>query len=310
MARSRKSLSQSSISAHSSAGSLGSEDLTIENPSLVGVRKCSTCGRFEEPWYGFFIAYPNMKKTISTLLAWFSFILMHHSCTLGILEFAAEVDPLSLSRPPLKDVLHEYLPNLQRFRMIPEFGDTIIPLYVGLKMLWYFDQRSLDAIRTFLWVHGALMVMRGACFSSTLVPDASQQCIDSKYPGSCHDLIFSGHVVLIVLSLQIGWLFFPETPRFHNLILFFVSVVTIFLIAASRNHYTVDILLALLLTPLTLHFWVTYPPALALSVLHPTKYPWTYHPWSHTPQSPSPASHNLVCTAAPPWVSHNKCSNN
>ena len=102
---------------------------------------------------------------------------MHYSFTLRILEFAAEVDPFSYARPPLKDVLHEVLPNLQGFRVIPEFGHLIVVLYVSARMLWCFDQRALDSIRTFLWVHGSLMVMRGVCFSSTLIPDASQQCV-------------------------------------------------------------------------------------------------------------------------------------
>jgi hypothetical protein len=201
-------------------------------------------------------------------------MLLHYSFTLRILEFAASVDPLSPFRPPLKDVLHELLPNLREFRALPELGHLVVVLHLSAQMLYYFDQRSLDAIRTFLWVHGALMVMRGLCFSSTLIPDSSQQCITSKYLGSCHDLIFSGHVLIMFLSLLVGRLFFPHTHTTHRVLLALVALLTLFFIAAARNHYTVDIVLALLLTPLTLHFWVTHPPALALSVLSPGVYPW------------------------------------
>lgn len=228
----------------------------------------------QAPWWRFFFTYPNLRLTIPTLLAWLSSMLLHYSFTLRILEFAASVDPLSPFRPPLKDVLHELLPNLREFRALPEAGHLVVVLHLSAQMLYYFDQRSLDAIRTFLWVHGTLMVMRGLCFSSTLIPDSSQQCVTSKYLGSCHDLIFSGHVLIMFLSLLVARLFFPHTHPWHWALLGLVALLTLFFIAAARNHYTVDIVLALLLTPLTLHFWVTHPPALALSVLNPGVYPW------------------------------------
>jgi hypothetical protein len=89
----------------------------------------------------------------------------------GILEFAAVVDPVSAYRPPLRDTLHELLPNLQAWRAAPEVGHLVSVLHLAAQMLWHFDQRALDAIRTFLWVHGPLVVMRGLCFSSTLLPN-------------------------------------------------------------------------------------------------------------------------------------------
>ena len=191
-----------------------------------------------------------------------------------ILEFAAAVDPVSVYRPPLRDVLHEWLPNLQAWRWVTEVGYLVPVLHLSAQMLYHFDQRALDAVRTFLWVHGPLMVMRGLCFSSTLLPDASQQCTTSRYMGSCHDLIFSGHVLIMALSLGVGRLFFPATPAPTRGAVGLVAALTTLLIAASRNHYTVDILLALLVTPLALHWWTTSPAAMALSITHPSAYSW------------------------------------
>ena len=191
-----------------------------------------------------------------------------------IVEFASAVDPHSLLRPPLHDVLHELLPNMQPWRIVPEVGHLVSVLHLAAQMLWHFDQRSLDAIRTLLWVQGSLMVMRGLCFSSTLLPDSSQQCSTSMFLGSCHDLIFSGHVLLMALCILVGLLFFPATPWAHRALVWTLSLATTLLIAASRNHYTVDILMALFLTPLMLNFWITHPGALALGVLRPEDYPW------------------------------------
>jgi hypothetical protein len=72
----------------------------------------------------------------------------------------------------------------------------------------------------------------------------------------------------------VGLLFFPATPWAHRALVWTLSLATTLLIAASRNHYTVDILMALFLTPLMLNFWITHPGALALGVLRPEDYPW------------------------------------
>ena len=221
-----------------------------------------------------------------------------HTLRSRILEFAAAVDPASVHRPPLRDTLHELLPNLQTWRAAPEAGHLVSVLHLAAQMLWHFDQRSLDAIRTFLWVHGPLVVMRGLCFSSTLLPDASQQCTTSRYLGSCHDLIFSGHVLIMALSIGIGRLFFPDTPPAHARAVWAASALTTLLIAAARNHYTVDILLALLLTPLTLHFCTTHPGALALAGTDPSACPWAPRSraglaakaWSYSSSSSSASS--------------------
>ena len=69
------------------------------------------------------------------------------------------VDPVSAFRPPLRDVLHELLPNMQSWRLLPEAGHLVAVLHLAAQMLWHFDQRALDAIRTFLWVHGPLVVI-------------------------------------------------------------------------------------------------------------------------------------------------------
>jgi hypothetical protein len=102
----------------------------------------------------------------------------------------------------------------------------------------------------------------------------------------------------MALSIGIGRLFFPDTPPAHARAVWATSALTTLLIAAARNHYTVDILLALLLTPLTLHFCTTHPGALALAVTDPSAYPWAPRSraglaakaWSYSSSSSSSSS--------------------
>ncbi len=193
-----------------------------------------------------------------------------------VLDFANAVGAgVAARRPPLPDVLHNVLPNLQPWRALPEALHLLPVLYFSGQLLFHLDQRSLDAFRTFLWVHGSLMVLRAVAFASTLLPDASRQCHASRYLGSCFDLIFSGHVVMMILPLLGQAAFFPDTHRAAVLALRACAAATCVLVAATRNHYTVDVLLAAVITPLCFNWWITTSQCRALGAIEPSVYAWS-----------------------------------
>lgn len=73
-----------------------------------------------------------------------------------------------------------------------------------------------------------------------MLPDSSQQCHTSMFVGSCHDLVFSGHVMIMTLSVLATHHFFPEAlPLFLRWALIINNVVTSIMIVSCRNHYTV-----------------------------------------------------------------------
>jgi len=124
-------------------------------------------------------------------------------------------------------------------------------------------------------VHGFLMATRALAFASTLLPDASRQCHASRFLGSCFDLIFSGHVVMMILPLLGQAAFFPHTPAAVRLLLRACAAGTCLLVAAARNHYTVDVLLAVVITPLCFNWWITTPQCRALGAMEPDRYAWS-----------------------------------
>ena len=137
-------------------------------------------------------------------------------------------------------------------------------------MIYHFDQRSLDCIRSFLWSHGVLMLFRAACFGSTLLPDASGMCHTSLFTGSCHDLIFSGHVMIMLLAVLYGSHFFV-LPRALRLLLGADCAATSLLVIITRNHYAVDVLLAIFLTPFVFVAFTRHPALVGLCCLCPDK---------------------------------------
>ena len=152
---------------------------------------------------------------------------------------------------PLYDVVQQNTINLRRIRIIPEILHFIPISLLLIYTLYSFYNSNIDlfynSFETFFTKHGILFYLRPLLFSSTLLPDSSQMCLTSQSIGSCFDLIFSGHSSIMFLTTYIlrdifnigASLFY--TLQFNNLL-------TSFLIIVCRNHYTVDVLLAIIIT--------------------------------------------------------------
>lgn len=133
-------------------------------------------------------------------------------------------------------------------------------------VLSHIDQRSLDALRTFAWLHGGLLVARAVCFTVTLLPDASGRCeatIAQGYPGFCFDLIFSGHAVLFTLCTCVALHFYDLRIWARALLVAYVPVACV-LVVAARAHYTVDVVLGVHVTAATFVAWTHHPATKAL----------------------------------------------
>jgi hypothetical protein len=152
---------------------------------------------------------------------------------------------------PLYDIVQQNTFNLKRYRIIPEILH-FIPLTLLLLFTLYSFYNSqyflgIEALKTFFTKHGVLFYMRPLLFSSTLLPDSSQMCLTSKSIGSCFDLIFSGHSSIMFLTTYIlRDIFKISVSLFYTLQL--NNLLTSFLIIVCRNHYTVDVLLAIIIT--------------------------------------------------------------
>ena len=243
------------------------------------------------------MSYQNFRLTLPTLLAWASAMSFHTACTMCglrllsplfsrgahgrsphptppahysvrsfVQNFARVRHPLYSAAPRLPDVLHDALPDLSRWRVGAEIGHVLPVLLAGGLMLRAFDQRALDALRTFLWAHGTLMTLRGACFSTTLLPDASQTCSSSTYLGACHDLVFSGHVLIMSLGALTTVHFFRIPTAAQVALAVHCASVALF-ITAARNHYTLDVIVATVITPLVFYWWTTSSAGRRLAVL-------------------------------------------
>jgi len=166
---------------------------------------------------------------------------------LSVITYKNGMDINLHKQKPLFDIIQNNFPNLQHLRIIPEILHIIPVATLVFLILYNFNEFSLQALNTFFTKHGTLMFLRGLFFSSTLLPDSSQMCSVSTHIGSCFDLIFSGHSTIMYLSTYIINTYFSINTNIYYLF-HFNNLITSILIILCRNHYTVDVLISIVLT--------------------------------------------------------------
>ena len=152
-----------------------------------------------------------------------------------------------LEKEPLYDLVQDYAPNLQSYRIIPEILHVIpvVVLAYYTAIFWH-----TQCLSDFFLKHGSLMFLRGILFSVTLLPDSSRMCHLTNHLGGCFDLMFSGHSTITLLSTLLLAKHFPIS-NFLKHSLFLNVFLTSVLIILCRNHYTIDVIISLLLTYLS-----------------------------------------------------------
>jgi hypothetical protein len=185
-----------------------------------------------------------MKKysLLFSSLLWCFCILFHKK--LADITYNKGLQINLLKSLPLYDVIQESLPNLQKYRIIPEVLH-FIPILTLLANTIY--HKHIECLKKFLVIHGILMFIRAISFSVTLLPDSSGMCQLSTHLGSCFDLLFSGHsTIMLLCCLLLNQFYFIELK--WKICLFANTGITSLLIILCRNHYTIDVLYSLLMT--------------------------------------------------------------
>jgi len=96
-----------------------------------------------------------------------------------------------------------------------------------------------------------LVLIKTVLMNVTILPDSSQKCSYNDnifkmiFLGGCNDLIYSLHMTIVLLILH----FLKKNKIITNKYATIYSVLQAFLIIFSHNHYTLDVLLAFIITP-------------------------------------------------------------
>jgi hypothetical protein len=199
---------------------------------------------------------PNTKVFINfrlflSLFFWLLCILTHKKLSEKTYELGMSIK--LTKEKPLYDIIQAKFPNLQHLRSVPECLHMIPIIALISFIAHYRNDNSVSALISFFLKHGVLMLLRGMLFTSTLLPDSSQMCSISTHIGSCFDLIFSGHTTIMYLCTHIINEYFYISRTVYSL-LHLNNLITSFFIITCRNHYTIDVLIAMIMT----HFVCNY----------------------------------------------------
>lgn len=146
------------------------------------------------------------------------------------------------SKERLPDVIHEFLPDLRKLKPINDVGAYLL---VGSAILY---DTSFISLNKFGMCISAIHGIRPFFFLSTTLPDASQIAhlksgMSRYFVGGIHDLVFSGHISNIYVSIMYLWHMGALTTIMWWILVSF-NILCAIIAVGSRSHYTVDVLVA------------------------------------------------------------------
>lgn len=150
-------------------------------------------------------------------------------------------------RRPLSDIIIDNFIDLSDYSSLTEF--FLLPFLIPLLM----SKEGRSKTSYFLKIGIVFLAIRMITTVVTDIPSSKIGCDLTKIPtwktmvkGHCNDKIFSGHVGLSILLLLISYKFnliSNKSLYFYIPYLILYSFYTI----ASKNHYTVDVILSYLI---------------------------------------------------------------
>lgn len=140
------------------------------------------------------------------------------------------------------DILHYSIPDLQSYAV---YNDTILVLTM---ISFLFVPNSVVILKEFLGKFILIMAIRALTIISTILPKQDTCNSDhtwiSMFKGKCYDKVFSGHTAFVFLATLIyhreNILSFPALVG--------INLANITSILLTRSHYTIDVILAIVIT--------------------------------------------------------------
>ena len=148
----------------------------------------------------------------------------------------------------LVDVIHNNIPRLPHW--VPDimvWGATLVFILFSPPRQWI----------QFIILFCLLTLLKSIIVQTTVFPTLHRQCNRPFFSpqGNCNDYMYSGHMMMVTLALLFLW-------RSSGLITvstwFIFLLVTAITISAAHNHYTVDVVVAWILTTLVFFQFIPY----------------------------------------------------
>ena len=146
------------------------------------------------------------------------------------------------SPPQIYDIIHENLPNLSKYAIVP--NKIFIAIILGIIVFAWNGSLSKEFLGFMLIV----MFLRDITMNLTIFPKDQKSNKNKKenpIMGGLYDKLFSGHFAFCLLA---SLLFFKYGIITNIPLLVVFNCINAFLIVATHSHYTVDVAFSLFVT--------------------------------------------------------------
>jgi hypothetical protein len=228
------------------------------------------------------------KQTFGVIVAGIYFLT---ACCIITVIMNLVNDRVPINLPPLPDFGHEWLPHLRPESLNDIIFGSLVVSWILFMILIAEREEIPHILMKWLLCHGTLFLFRILTISLTSLPVTQNHCREhyikiinvawNSFLGMislgalsqhCGDLLFSGHSIVITLI----WLVFRDHCKFcqtgvvYDSVVIFVRILVYswafcayVAIIATRNHYTVDVIIGIYLTVTTYKLipdrWPFYP---------------------------------------------------
>lgn len=162
----------------------------------------------------------------------------------------------------LEDVLHKGNTYINAYLLVDLLMAALV--FAGvIQFIWPLRLDTFIIIRRALVIFGFTFLLRDITHTVTFLPDASNRCPKRDVTNTkwwpwdvfkfmlggvtCGDMIFSGHTMALCTTTLIVDHYFQGWFRY---VMWVGLVFIVFMIVLTRLHYTVDVILALIIFPL------------------------------------------------------------
>ena len=153
---------------------------------------------------------------------------------------------------PLYDVFHTFLGTVKNKKMkkllcsskygLADLFPGIFPIFIIIYLMYH---KNINLLSKFFYTAAILFLLRSITFSLTTLPTPKHCNSPPFLGGGCGDLLYSGHYIWFTITMYI---ILQKTNIPYKIIPIMAYIVSIISTLMCRNHYSVDILISIVLS--------------------------------------------------------------
>lgn len=171
----------------------------------------------------------------------FVFLIIYPFIKIKLLDLSKK----NVNNKVLYDYLNQIKINENMMNILKKLNELIPIFFIILYLYLCISLKKINPLSYFLLFISIIFLIKMFLNYSTLLPDSSESCQVRLLNGGCNDLLCSGHfsIVFLIYLLVVKYNFINSN---YNNYLLIITILYGFIPILTKKHYTIDILVAIL----------------------------------------------------------------